>query len=305
MRNGTRASATFLTVVLWLGIAVACGASDQAAEQLGAHTAAPEATGAVPGSASGGGGGAASEPGVVMADVLGTVPRVGPSIIKTARLELKVERGSFPEAFGQAADIAEAHGGFVESSATRGSRSDSGSLTMRVPVDEFEGAMEELRALGEVRSESLTGRDVTSQFVDLDARIRNFETQEELLLGFLREATTIAASLQVQRTLSDVQLQIEELIGQRRMLQSRADYSTIHVEMFEGEAPDPIEAASSIEQPRLDEAFGRAKAVFLGVIYTAIVALGVLIPLAVVAGVVWLVVRRVRSGRVEVGEASL
>jgi hypothetical protein len=179
--------------------------------------------------------------------------------------------------------IAGAYGGFVESSSSQGVKHRSGSLTIRVPAASFEDALHDLRGVGTVQRQSITGRDVTSQFVDIDARLRNYEAQEKVLLRLLSRATTIEGTLKVQRTLSDVQLLIEELTGERRVLSNRAELSTIEVELFEAGAPPVVQTQTlGIEKPKLSEALTRAEAVFLGLVYGIVVALAVMVPLTLV-----------------------
>ncbi|MFL5797417.1 MAG: DUF4349 domain-containing protein [Actinomycetota bacterium] len=228
--------------------------------------------------------------------VMAGVPQVGPSIVKTARLSIQVKRGGFQEAYDRASSIAGEQGGFVESSSTEGAKVRSGRLTLRVPADRFEAALSEIAGLGDIRLRSVTGRDVTSRFVDLAARIRNARAQEQVLLGILHTATTVTGTLQVQRTLSDVQLQIEELVGQQRSLQNQAALGTIQVELFEPGLPAhrPAETAG-IGSPQLSEAWDRAKAVFFGMIYGIVVSLGVLLPLGALALLALLVWRRARA----------
>jgi hypothetical protein len=142
----------------------------------------------------------------------------------------------------------------------------------------------------------VSGQDVTSRFVDLAARIRNARAQEHVLLGILDTAHTVTGTLQVQRTLSDVQLQIEELVGQQRALQNRASLGTIDLSLFEGGLPVVrTESAGAVVNPKLSEAWRRAKAVFFGLLYGIVVSAGVLIPLGLLALAAWVVVRRVRA----------
>ncbi len=228
--------------------------------------------------------------------VMAGVPQVGPSIVKTARLSIQVARGGFQEAYDRASSIAGEQGGFVESSSTEGAKVRSGRLTLRIPADRFEAALSEISGLGDIRLRSVTGRDVTSRFVDLAARIRNARAQEQVLLGILHTATTVTGTLQVQRTLSDVQLQIEELVGQQRSLQNRAELGTIQVELFEPGLPTrPSAESAGIVSPQLSEAWDRAKAAFFGLIYVIVVSIGVLLPLGALALLGLLVWRRVRA----------
>jgi len=227
---------------------------------------------------------------------LSAVPRIGQDIVKTARLTVEVRRGGFDDAFDRASVVAGTYGGFVESSSTQGVKSKSGSLTIRVPAASFEDAMHDLRGIGEVQRQSISGRDVTAQFVDLEARLRNFETQEKVLLGLLAKATTIEGTLRVQRTLSDVQLRIEELTGERRVLANRTELSTIDMDMFEAGAPPVVNVQTTVvEKPKLSEALTRAEAVFLGLIYGIVVGLAVVIPLSLLGLAGWFLVRRYRA----------
>jgi uncharacterized protein DUF4349 len=221
------------------------------------------------------------------------LPGISQRIIKTANVTIQVKKASFQQRFQQAAMVASSHGGFVSTSRTDEGRRRSGLLVIRIPATEFEAAMGELKALGVVKSEQVSGQDVTAQFVDLQARLRNWEAQETVLLRLMRRSRTIEDSLKVQRTLQDVQLAIEEIRGQLRVLSDQTDLSTITLSMTE---------AGGIV-PKKDEGltFGRAwhqavhaiAAVFAGIV----IGLGYLIPIALVALVllvVWFGFRRVR-----------
>jgi hypothetical protein len=271
-------------------VGAACTGSGGSAIQAGAP--APEGTapfGASPGPTGGGD-----------VAVLAGVPQVAPSIVKSARLSIEVQREGFQQAYDRASSIAGEQGGYVESSSTQGARVRTGRLTLRVPADRFETALSAVSALGEIRLRSVSGRDVTSRFVDLEARIRNARAQEKVLLGILDSATTVTGTLQVQRTLSDVQLQIEELVGQQRSLQNRAALGTIVVELFEAGRPVHVQTgtASGIVSPQLSEAWDRAKAAFFGLLYGLIVSLGVLLPLGLLVLLGLLVWRKVRERQV-------
>jgi Domain of unknown function (DUF4349) len=233
--------------------------------------------------------------------VMAGVPQIGPSIVKTAHLSIQVERGTFQDAYDRASSIAGEQGGYVESSSTQGAKVRSGRLTLRIPADRFEVALSQVSRLGDVRLRSVSGRDVTSRFVDLEARIRNARAQEKVLLAILHTATTVSGTLQVQRTLSDVQLQIEELVGQQRSLQNRAALGTLVVELFEPGLPVHRHVQTTgIVSPQLSEAWDRAKAAFFGLIYGIVVSLGVLLPLAALALLALLAWRRLRPRQPQV-----
>ncbi|HYX80417.1 MAG TPA: DUF4349 domain-containing protein, partial [Actinomycetota bacterium] len=121
--------------------------------------------------------------------------RIGLRIVKTADLSILVKAGGFNDAFQGASLVAERYGGYVESSSSAGVKHRSGDLLIRVPSDSFEQAIADLVRLGQVQSRSISGRDVTSQFVDLQARLTTWEAQETALLRLMRRANTVPATL--------------------------------------------------------------------------------------------------------------
>jgi hypothetical protein len=222
-----------------------------------------------------------------------TVDLIGPKVVKTARLSVVVRRGHFGDAFDEATQVARRYAGFVESSATSGTRSRSGRLTIRVPTSAFELAIRDLRALGRVDGQSIQGQDVTAEYVDLQARLRNWESQETVLLRLMRQANTVEETLRVQRELQDVQLNIEQLRGQLRVLNNQTSMSTIDVAMRESGVP-ANGGAHRDNGTSLGEAWDDATDGFLSVIAAIVIGLGYLIPITVIAVAAWFVYRRVR-----------
>lgn len=279
-------------IVAFLALAtlVGCGATNG-----GEESAAP-----ANGAAGGGGGEApvemapqpAGDMGGSLRDV-GDVPLIGPSVVKTASVSLVVERDGFEDAFSEASMIAGRLGGFVGSSSQGGTRSRFGELVIRVPSASFDAAMTDLRGLGEVESQGFSAEDVSSRFVDLEARLRTWETQETVLLGLMRKATSVQATLQVQRELQEVQFRIEQIEGSLRMLEDQTDFSTIRVSLREQGAAPHLEQVAG-ERPSLGEAWERAVDGFLGVLYAMVVGLGYLIPITAIAAAAWVGLRRLR-----------
>jgi hypothetical protein len=103
-------------------------------------------------------------------------------------------------------------GGFLVSSEISGSQDDStASLTIRVPANRFEEARAEIRRLGlRVESEKLEAQDVTKQYVDQSARLRNLHAQERQYLGILKQAKTVRDTLEVSDKLNEVSGEIEQ-----------------------------------------------------------------------------------------------
>jgi len=89
--------------------------------------------------------------------------------------------------------IAEHEGGFLISAENYGAQENSsGSLTIRVPAARFEQVRAEIRKLGlRVESEKMEAQDVTKQYVDDAARLRNLRAHEAQYLGILKQAKTV------------------------------------------------------------------------------------------------------------------
>ena len=159
-------------------------------------------------------------------------------IIKNAELRLLVEDTRV--AIDQVTQVAEDTLGYVLSSRTWYKDDyQYATITLGVPAEEYEGALRRLRGLGlRVLDESASGQDVTDQYVDLQSRLRNLEATEATIRSFLEKATTVEESLQVNRQLSEITDQIEEIKGKMNYLKDRASYSTITVHL-EPQLPTP------------------------------------------------------------------
>ena len=107
--------------------------------------------------------------------------------------------------------IAEHEGGFLISAENYGAQENSsGSLTIRVPTARFEQVRAEIRKLGlRVESEKMEAQDVTKQYVDDAARLRNLRAQEAQYLGILKQAKTVKDTIEVTDKLDEVRGQIE------------------------------------------------------------------------------------------------
>ncbi|MFP5297547.1 MAG: DUF4349 domain-containing protein [Actinomycetota bacterium] len=217
------------------------------------------------------------------------LPEIGPKVIKTAGIGIEVERDSFRDSVQDAIDIAERHGGFVLSSDIGGSKTRSGSLILRVPAEQFETALGELKELGtKVTSESIQGQDVSQQFVDLSARLRNFQAQEAVLLDLMEEATSISESIRVQNELQRTQLEIERLQGRLNYLEDQTAFGTISLDVAEAGIAPPKPAGT------LGKAWNDAKDAFLDVVSAVIVGAGFLIPVMILIALLVLVFRLIK-----------
>ena len=127
--------------------------------------------------------------------------------------------------------IAEGLGGFIEHLSSSGrAASQQANITIRVPQDRFSTAVERLMALGEVQNQTHQGsEDVSERFIDLNARLKSAEREEQSLLSLLERTLKVNEILTVERELNRVRLEIERLQGQLNFLERRVDLATISV----------------------------------------------------------------------------
>ena len=107
----------------------------------------------------------------------------------------------------------------------------SANLTLRIPSDELDRTLTELKKLGRLNFVSLTAQDVTQQSQDLDARITALTTSVDRLLALMASATSTTDLLSIESALSSRQSELESLQSQRDFLADQIDYSTVQLEL--------------------------------------------------------------------------
>lgn len=176
-----------------------------------------------------------------------------------------------------------------------------GIITVRIPSKEFESGILEIKSLGEVQRESVNGNDVTEEYVDLDARLRNLLATEKQFLDILKKAEKITDILAVERELSQVRSNIEVLEGRMKYLKTSAEMSSLTVHL----STDP-NVLPTIEDPNEWKPLAVLKAAVRGLISVGknlanlLIYFVVFIPLwLLIVLIVWvarLLVRRARRG---------
>jgi hypothetical protein len=129
--------------------------------------------------------------------------------------------------------LVEGMGGFLVSSEVSGGRdAGSGSLTVRVPAARFEEARAEIRKLGlRVESEKVEAQDVTRQYADEGANLRNLRAEEAQYLAILKQARTVKDTLEVSSRLGEVRGQIEQQQGEFDALSKQTETVAIAVSL--------------------------------------------------------------------------
>jgi hypothetical protein len=167
-------------------------------------------------------------------------PEAQRDVVKTATISITADNPV------EAADLASAQtddaGGRIDSRTEYGGSALEPAritLTVRVPADKLDGVIDKLKGLGTVESLDLRAEDVTSQRVDLDARIKALQTSVDRLLAIMGDARDPSALIEAESALSQRQADLDSLRAQRAALGEQISYSTITVDLVAGETGGP------------------------------------------------------------------
>jgi hypothetical protein len=152
-------------------------------------------------------------------------------LARTDSIELIVQKPA--EAAEQIRRLAESLGGFLTGSQVSGAlESTFASLTVRVPATRFEEARAAIRKLGlRVESETIEAQDVTRQFVDQAASLRNLRAEEAQYLAILKQARTVKDTLDVSEKLGTVRGQVEQRQAEFETLSKQIETVAMNISM--------------------------------------------------------------------------
>jgi len=186
-------------------------------------------------------------------------------IVKTGYITLEVE--DIAETMDEVAEMANELNGYVVSSYKyEYERGVSGYIAIRVPFEKFDEAFERLRQLAiAVPYETTTAKDVTEEYVDLEAQLGNLQATEAQYLALLEKAETVEDMLKVQSELSKVRGQIEQIEGRMKYLEQTSETSLIEVDLEETQGlAEPWSASAALKAAvRGLTTFGRGLATVL------------------------------------------
>lgn len=167
-------------------------------------------------------------------------------VIKNADLSVVVEDPI--QKMDDIVGMAEEMGGFVVSSNVwqntlhSGAKVPHASISIRVPSERLDEALDRIKTgVGEIISENVSGQDVTSDYTDLQSRLRNLEAAETQLQEIMDEATKTEDVLQVYNNLVNVREQIEVIKGQMQYYEQASLLSMISVDLTGDEEAQPLQ----------------------------------------------------------------
>ena len=163
-----------------------------------------------------------------------TVSQTQRKIIYTATVDLVVENLTAGQT--QLTQLVKANDGYIAETNVGGASGEqrTGSWKVRVPVEKYEAFMAGAQRLGELQTINARSQDVTAEYYDVAARIKNKQVEEARLQELLRRATgKLSEILQVEKELSRVRGEIEQLQGRIRVLSNLSSLTTITITLRE------------------------------------------------------------------------
>ena len=225
-------------------------------------------------------------------------PEMPRKIIYTADVQLAAV--NLDDAGGKIEASVKALGGYVSGRNLTGASGEArtGVWTVRMPSDKFDAFLAALPGVGELQSSNTTSQDVSEEFYDAQARLKNKRLEEDRLIQLLKtNAARLTDILTVEKELARVREEIERIEGRIRFLSHQSDLSTITINLHEvrGYIP-PAQPGLGTEISRTFTTSIDAMGAFVKGITLAIVAL---LPwLALLGGTatgIWALARRARK----------
>jgi hypothetical protein len=202
-------------------------------------------------------------------------------IIKTADIVLEVS--NVTSAATTIESIGTGMGGYVSTTniQTDYNGQPTGTIVLRIPATQFDGALAGVKAIGKVTSLSTQGQDVTEEYVDVQAQITAYQNQIAQYNVIMKNATKVDDVLAIQQQIDEVQTNLDRVTGRMKYLDSQIDYATITVSL---QQPEPVGGPQGYD---FVSAINEGIAGFFGVIDAIIVFVISVLPLVIIGGLVY------------------
>ncbi|ADD02088.1 putative transmembrane anti-sigma factor [Thermoanaerobacter mathranii subsp. mathranii str. A3] len=154
-------------------------------------------------------------------------------ITKNATISLEVEdvNGCYDKVF-QLVKEAE---GFIETSEETVSSDNIKrvNVVLKVREDKFESVISQIKDFGKVTALRIDSKDITDQYYDLQARLKNLEVEEQKLQDIMNKATTVKEMLEVESEINRIRSEIESMEGQLKLWENLTSLATINLSIKE------------------------------------------------------------------------
>lgn len=218
-------------------------------------------------------------------------PGVDRALVRTANMELSA--ADVGAVVDKARDVAVLEGGYAGREEVR---EEAATLTLYIPSDRFDQALDELSGLGKVISRNQTAEDVTEQVVDLDSRIATQRASVDRVRALLARANTVDEIVRIEQELTTREAALESLLQRREALGGQVAMSTVTISVSKNAtapAPQQQEEESSGFLAGLSDGWGA----FLDAGGVTLQVLGAVLPFVLVLAIPGVLALRWRRRR--------
>ncbi len=168
------------------------------------------------------------------------VPGSGNGLKMVYTSQFDINTSDYEADYQRIKDLLKASQGYIETEATSGQKPTtdntagrSTGFSLRVPVANYESFINGITGIGKLQSKNLQAQDISGNYYDNEARIAVLEEREAKLNEFLKSATSMEDVITIEKELSDVLYQLDQLKGTRRGMDKQVEYASISVNLYE------------------------------------------------------------------------
>jgi hypothetical protein len=199
--------------------------------------------------------------------------------------------------------LAEGVTGFVNSQQTSLGENPSATLVVKIPPEKLSSFLESINGLGKVLARTQQSEDITAAYTDLEARITTARASVARVRELVSKAASVTELAQVEAELTRRETELEQLLGQQRVLDVKSEFATVTVTL----RPIPVPVVTTTttttitpkeKLPGQTTVLKRSTKGLIGALYVGWILILALLPWVVVASVfavpAWLWFRRRR-----------
>lgn len=206
-------------------------------------------------------------------------------LIKESYLVFETE--NIDETYNHIVSIIKKYEGYIQDdSAEKNSYRNTRRLIVRIPTNKFQNTIDDVsEKVDYFDSKETTLRDVTEEFIDLEARLKAKEELEKRYLDLLKKAKNVQELLEIERELSHIREEIEAKQGRLKYLQNKVSLSSINIEFYKVNAESKVtKSYGSKMWQAIVSGFDGLSSFFLGILN--------IWPLILIIAIVGLVIKR-------------
>jgi len=216
---------------------------------------------------------------------------------------IQAQTKNFDADYDNIIDSLQKAGGYVENAHMYGTKPEdwqdpgrSAELTVRVPCSEFDTFMEMLKGMGDNISSSVSGRDISLEYFDTETRLETLRIREDRLQDLLEKATGLEDIIELERELANVSYEIQMYETNLRDFDSLIDFSTVTITLQEVNEITRVTSSDDSLGTRIKNGFYSVLNVLAdvgeGLLIFLLAGSPIIIPLAIIAIIIVLLVRR-------------